>query len=76
MGEGEQTESERVQHLARKARELIQAFTGGDPGITKSLNNMYRKEGASNIMAQHGMQVDPKVWNYMQKALMTLKGNA
>ena len=47
----------------------------GDPGIMKSLGTMYQKEGAPNIMAQYGMHFDPKVWDYMQKALMALNQN-
>jgi len=75
MEEGEETESERVKQIAQKAHNLILAFTGGDPGITKSLSHMYQKEGGPNIMAQNKIQIDPKVWSYMQKALMALKQN-
>ena len=76
MDEGEEAGSDRVQPIAERANNLIQAFTGGDPGITKSLSNMYQKEGGPNIMAQHGIQIDPKVWEFMQKALMALKKHA
>ena len=76
MDEGEEAESDRVQPIAERAHNLIQAFTGGDPGITKSLSNMYQKEGGANIMAQHGMRINPKVWEFMQKALMALKKHA
>lgn len=76
MDEGEEVESDRVQSIAERANNLIHAFTGGDPGITKSLSNMYRKEDGPKIMAQHGMHVDPEVWKFMQKALMALKKNA
>ena len=75
MEEGEETESEQVQQLAQKAQNLIQTFTGGDPEIMKSLGTMYQKEGAPNVMAQHGMHIDPNVWDYMQKAMMALKQN-
>lgn len=75
MEEGQETESEQVQQIAQKAKKLIQAFTGGDSGIAKSLSNMYQSEGGPNIMARHGIQIDQKVWSYMQKALMALKQN-
>ncbi|MGI8921595.1 MAG: MerR family transcriptional regulator [Solirubrobacteraceae bacterium] len=35
----------RVQTLAGRWRELIEAFTGGDPGITASLRQMYANRG-------------------------------
>ena len=34
-----------VQELGRKWQELIEAFTGGDPGIRASLQKMYETEG-------------------------------
>jgi DNA-binding transcriptional MerR regulator len=50
MDKGTDPADERVQVLARRWRELVQGFTGGDPGIEKSLNRMYKEE--PNI---HGM---------------------
>ncbi len=38
---GEDPASEKVQALAARWRELIEAFTGGDPGIEQSLRNLY-----------------------------------
>jgi hypothetical protein len=35
----------RVQALAARWRELIEAFTGGDPGIGASLKTMYAEQG-------------------------------
>jgi MerR family transcriptional regulator, thiopeptide resistance regulator len=35
----------RVQELARRWSELVEAFTGGDPGIRASLNRMYQEQG-------------------------------
>jgi MerR family transcriptional regulator, thiopeptide resistance regulator len=35
----------RMQEIARRWRVLIEAFTGGDPGIRESLARMYREEG-------------------------------
>jgi hypothetical protein len=44
MERGTDPADERVQALARRWQELIQAFTGGDSGIAKSLGRMYQEE--------------------------------
>jgi DNA-binding transcriptional MerR regulator len=44
MERGTDPADERVQALARRWRELIQEFTGGDPGVAKSLGRMYQEE--------------------------------
>ena len=36
--------SEEVRALGRRWQELVEMFTGGDPGIAASLSNMYRNE--------------------------------
>ena len=51
-----------VQDLARRWNELIEAFTGGDPGIRKSLQKMYETEGAE--AASHNM-VDGDLMAYV-----------
>ncbi|MGH2735380.1 MAG: MerR family transcriptional regulator [Actinomycetota bacterium] len=53
-----------VQALARRWNELIEAFTGGDPGIRRSLQKMYEKEGPQ--AASQGM-VDPELMAYAQR---------
>lgn len=58
--------SESVQALARHWLELIQEFTGGDAGIEKSLNTMYREESAET--ASRGA-VDSAVMEYMSRAI-------
>ena len=58
--------SESVQALARRWRSLIAEFTGGDPGIEQSLNQMYQQEGAE--VASRGA-VDSAVMEYMGKAM-------
>jgi hypothetical protein len=75
MTEGLDPASERVQALARKSAELIGEFTGGDPGISASLGNMYRAEGAENVMQGHGMQMAPGLWEYMGRARAALGGD-
>jgi MerR family transcriptional regulator, thiopeptide resistance regulator len=44
MEAGTDPSNERVQALARRSMELLQEFTGGDPGIERSLSNMWRQE--------------------------------
>ena len=56
----------RMQALADRWQGLIEAFTGGDPGIRASLQKMHDDEGSE--AASRGM-VDPEVMTYMQAAL-------
>ncbi|HEX8235883.1 MAG TPA: MerR family transcriptional regulator [Abditibacteriaceae bacterium] len=46
MQRGDDPASEHVQSLARRWRELLEMFTGGNPEIQQSLNTMYREETA------------------------------
>ena len=57
----------RVQELAARSRDLIDQFTGGDPGIRKSLERMYREEGAER--ASRGM-VRPELMEYLGRATL------
>lgn len=50
MEKGTDPSSERVRNLAEKWMALIQEFTGGDPGIAKSLGTMWQQE--ENIHGQ------------------------
>jgi DNA-binding transcriptional MerR regulator len=54
MDRGTDPSDPRVQELARRWMGLIGEFTGGDPGITRSLNNLYANE--ETVM---GMDVGP-----------------
>jgi MerR family transcriptional regulator, thiopeptide resistance regulator len=69
MTNGTDPASESVQALARRWLELIQEFTGGDPGIEKSLNTMYREEGTE--VASRGA-VNSAVMEYMSTAMSSL----
>ncbi len=73
MEKGTDPAAEPVRKLALRSQELIAAFTGGNPGIEKSLGRMYQQEGGPNVMAQQGIQLDPAVWKYMGKAMAALK---
>lgn len=55
----------RVQELARRWNELIEQFTGGDPGIRASLQRLYEEEGVER--ASRGA-VDPELMSYVQAA--------
>lgn len=44
MEAGTDPSDERVQRLAKRWMELVEAFTGSDPGIERSLGNMWRQE--------------------------------
>lgn len=69
MEKGSDPLSEPVQELARRWRGLIEAFTGGNPGIRDSLNEMYNHEGPEKAS---GGAVDTAVFEFMGKAM---KGN-
>lgn len=68
MEEGLDPASPRVQALARRARALVEEFTGGDPGIRSSLARMYREEGGAAVVGVHGMETAPGLWAYMERA--------
>jgi MerR family transcriptional regulator, thiopeptide resistance regulator len=66
----------KVQAMARRWMELVNGFTGGDPGIARSLNRLWKEQG-DNLIAQHGMQNDPRdVSEYIAQAMAAVKGSA
>jgi len=56
----------RVQALADRWRALIEAFTGGDPGIASSLKRMYAEEGPEK--ASRGA-MNPELMEYAGRAM-------
>lgn len=64
MEKGTDPASETVQALARRWKEMIEAFTGGDPGIAQSLRTMYQQE--SSVREQSGL--DPEIFSYVNRA--------
>lgn len=74
MEAGTDPESEQVKALARKSRALVAEFTGGDPGIRRSLETMYREEGPAPLEG-HGMQMAPGLWEYMGRARAALEAD-
>ena len=66
MEQGADPASEPVQRLAERWGGLVNEFTGGDPGIAKSLKTMYEQEGPAK--ASRGM-IDAEVMDYISKVL-------
>jgi TipAS antibiotic-recognition protein len=62
----------RMQELARRWQDLIEQFTGGDPGIASSLQRMYREEGA--FAASRGAVPDDELMKYVGAAMAALRG--
>ncbi|WP_437991598.1 MerR family transcriptional regulator [Sorangium sp. So ce145] len=65
MQKGSDPKGEPVQQIVKRMRELIDAFTGKNPGIERSLNTMYRQE--PSVRTQHGM--DPELHEFIGKAM-------
>jgi MerR family transcriptional regulator, thiopeptide resistance regulator len=65
MAKGTDPASETMQRLSKRWMELVQEFTGGDPGITQSLKNLY--QGESSVQQRNGL--DPGIFAYVQQAL-------
>ncbi len=61
--------SAEVQSLARRWGMLVREFTGGDAGIQKSMNTMFR-EDATTMRTQTG--IDPALMAYACKAMALL----
>lgn len=59
--------------LARRARDLVEAFTGGDPEIHASLERLYRLEGPDQVLRGRGVPTSPELWSYMQEARRCLE---
>jgi DNA-binding transcriptional MerR regulator len=62
MDSGTDPADPRLRPIGDRSRELIEMFTGGDPGIQASLKNMYDTEGPEK--ASRGM-ADPAVFAYL-----------
>ena len=65
MEKGTDPASDTVQELARRWKALLAEFTGGNPGIQKSLNEMYRQE--PSVRERTG--IDPKLMEYVGRAM-------
>ena len=65
MEKGTDPASETMQRLSKRWMELVQMFTGGDPGIAESLKKLYQGEPS----AQQRSGLDPEVMGYVQQAV-------
>ena len=62
MDNGTDPADPRLRPIGERSRELLKMFTGGNPGIEKSLKTMYETEGPEK--ASRGM-ADPAVFAYL-----------
>jgi len=72
MEKGTPPEDPAVQALAGRWSELIEMFTGGNPGIRQSLQNLYQNE--PGFAAKQGL--DPALHDYVNRAMAARKGGA
>ncbi|MDE2155353.1 MAG: MerR family transcriptional regulator [Xanthomonadaceae bacterium] len=66
---GKDPTSDEVRPLAQKWRTLVREFTGGDVGIQRSLNTMFKQE-ADTMQKQTG--IDPALMAYACQAIAAL----
>lgn len=69
MDAGTDPADRRVQPLARKWKELVHLFSGGDTGIERSAARMYREE--PGVATAHNLDAD--LFAYAGKAMAALK---
>ncbi|PYQ25713.1 MAG: MerR family transcriptional regulator [Acidobacteria bacterium] len=65
MQKGTDPKDPHIQALATRWMELVHEFTGGDPGITQSLKNLYA--GEPELTSQQAL--DSEIFSYVRKAL-------
>ena len=65
MQRGTDPRSEAVQALARRWKELVEAFTGGDPAMEQSLRTLYAQE--PEMRERSGL--DPELTAYVGRAM-------
>jgi DNA-binding transcriptional MerR regulator len=62
--------------MAQRWMGLINEFTGGDPGIERSVGRLWHEQG-DKLVAQYGPQYDSRdVFAYIGQALASLKGSS
>jgi MerR family transcriptional regulator, thiopeptide resistance regulator len=72
---GTDSSAPEVQAMARRWMALVDAFTGGDPGIERSLGRLWNEQGDA-IAAQHHSRYDPRgVMEYIGRAMAVARGN-
>ncbi len=68
---GEDPAGEKAQALAARWRKLVEGFTGGDPGIRAGLKKLYadRRNWPADLQQKMAPFSDPKVWEFMNRAM-------
>jgi MerR family transcriptional regulator, thiopeptide resistance regulator len=75
MEKGTDPTSPEVMALARRWMGLINEFTGGDPGIERSVGRLWKEQG-DHLVAKHGSEYDScDVYGYIGQAIVVLKGS-
>jgi DNA-binding transcriptional MerR regulator len=76
MDKGTDPAAAEVQAMARRWMSLVEQFTGGDPGIERSLGRLWKEQG-DTIVAQHGTEYDPRgVFEYIGRAMAAVQGKS
>ncbi|HEX9108204.1 MAG TPA: MerR family transcriptional regulator [Longimicrobiales bacterium] len=70
MARGVEPTSEEMLPLARRWKELVREFTGGDPGIARSVTQIYQNE--PSVRERTGL--DTGIMQYVGKAMVVLGG--
>lgn len=70
MEAGTDPANERVRELARRWTDLVKQFTGGDPGIERSLDNMWQQE---DEIHGHDTREMRRMGEYVSKAMAASK---
>jgi DNA-binding transcriptional MerR regulator len=63
--------SEKAQALAARWRKLVEVFTGGDPEVSRGLGKAWadRANWPGTMKEQSAPFVNPKVWEFIEKAM-------
>ena len=73
MEAGTDPADSKVLALATRWMELVKMFTGGNPGIEKSLGKMYQNEQPV-LKAEHGDSIPtPEIMEYINKVMAAAK---
>ncbi|MHB1626899.1 MAG: TipAS antibiotic-recognition domain-containing protein [Bacilli bacterium] len=68
LDNGTPPENPEVQHLAKRWKELVNMFTDGDSGITRSAERYY----AENPEKAAESGIDKELWQYISRAMAVL----
>jgi DNA-binding transcriptional MerR regulator len=75
IAQGENPAGNTAQALAARWRKMVEGFTGGDPEITSGLSKLHahRTEWPQGFQKQMAPFSNPKVWEYMGRAIASRK---